>query len=225
MEIFKRLINTISILFFILMMVLAFTEPIEIPRELRFIPILIFALYFGLIALINYIIFGYFTIWHENIGKEEVSKINSLKEEHSFKLAFYTGFHDENIWLHGLLNIVRGLVNVTCIVIFIVIITYLVDLVGITKLSSEWFGYNPDKYAKLEDFIAWINISYTFNFISLYIIGLWFRFYDASSIFSWIDSFEKKIHTPHLKKLKTFRNNFQFDSWFIDEDDWLDEDD
>ena len=225
MEIYKRLSNTITVLFSVLFIFVCFTDFINIPKDLRFIPFILYVSFFGLIIIINYIFLGYFAAWHTDIGKEDISKINALKEEHSFKLSFYTGFHENNIYKHGILNFLRGFIFIACLVLIFSIYFYILDIFGIEKFIIEVFGYNPNKYPSAPEYMLWINFSYSLDFVFLYLTGLCLRFNNATSVFGWIDSYEKKIHTPYIKKFKTFKDNYQYDSWFLDEDDWLDDDD
>ena len=92
MNIYKRLMNLIVIIMVITFFGLIFTDPFELNKFERPLTLPLMFLLLFLVSLINYLICGYFTIWHFLIGMENKEDLKKLIKEQGFKISFYTGF-------------------------------------------------------------------------------------------------------------------------------------
>ena len=231
MNIYKRFMNLIVIIMAIIFIGLIFLEPFELTKFTRPLPMLIAFILFFLVSLINYLICGYFTIWHSLIGMENKEDLKKLIKEQGFKISFYTGFIGETFLQATILNILRGFICIASFIILISLFTFISDFSGLTGFLERQFNYDSNEYLHLADFIELLSFSYYLDAAIFYIIGYIVRYASPISMFHWIDTFEHKIHLPYIDTFRKFENNpFEYD-WkrrykrrYADEYDEYDED-
>ena len=207
MNIYKRLMNLIVIIMAIIFFGLIYTDPFELnkfERALHF-PLMLILLF--LVSLINYLICGYFTIWHFLIGMENKEDLKKLIKEQGFKISFYTGFIGETFLQATILNILRGFICIASFIILISLFLFISDFSGLTGFLERQFNYDSNEYLTLTDHVELLSLNYYFDAVIFYIIGYFTRYYAPSSMFGWIDSYEHKMHLPYIDTFRKFENN------------------
>ena len=212
MNIYKRLMNLIVIIMAIIFFGLIYTDPFELnkfERALHF-PLMLILLF--LVSLINYLICGYFTIWHFLIGMENKEDLKKLIKEQGFKISFYTGFIGETFLQATILNILRGFICIASFIILISLFTFISDFSGLTGFLERQFNYDSNEYLRLTDYIELLSFNYYFDAAIFYIIGYFTRYSSPKSMFGWIDTYEHKMHLPYIDTFRKFENNpFEYD--------------
>ena len=213
MNIYKRLMNLIVIIMAIIFFGVLFLDPFELTKFTRPLPMLIAFILFFLVSLINYLICGYFTIWHSLIGMENKEDLKKLIKEQGFKISFYTGFIGETFLQATILNILRGFICIASFIILISLFTFISDFSGLTGFLERQFNYDSNEYLTLADHVELLSLNYYFDAVIFYIIGYFTRYYAPSSMFGWIDSYEHKMHLPYIDTIRKFENNPFKDYW------------
>lgn len=207
MNIYKRLMNLIVIIMAIIFFVLIFLDPFELTKFYRQLPLLIAFILLFIVSLINYLICGYFTVWHSLIGMENKEDLKKLIKEQGFKISFYTGFIDDIFFQATILNILRGFIFITSFLILISFFILIFDLLGVTGFLERQFNYNSNSYLRPTDYIELLSFNYYFDAAIFYIVGYFTRYFSPQSIFGWVDAYEHKIHLPYGDTFTKFENN------------------
>jgi len=223
MNIYKRLMNLIVIIMVITFFGLIFTDPFELNKFERALPFPLMFILLFLVSLINYLICGYFTIWHSLIGKENKEILKYLIKEQGFKISFYTGFIGDTFFQTTIWNIFRGFIYIASLVIIVGVLYLLGNLIeyftGVNAFLKELFNYKSFEAMTLKDLMIIFNFNYYLDAVFFYIVGFFSRYADPESIYGWIDAYEKKLHLPFKDSFNNFKNSpYEFHWYDWDED-------
>ena len=189
-----------------------FLDPFELTKFSRPLPFVIALILLFLVSLINYLICGYFTVWHSLIGMENKEDLKKLIKEQGFKISFYTGFIGDTFFEATILNILRGFIFIASSIILISLFHFISDFSGLTGFLERQFNYDSNEYFHLTDFIELLSFNYYFDAAIFYIFGYFTRYTSPTSNFNWIDTCEHKIHLSYIDTFRKFENNpFEYD--------------
>jgi hypothetical protein len=205
--------NLIVIIMAIIFIGLLFLNPFEFQKLERLLLLLVISILLFLVSLINYLICGYFIVWHSFIGMENKEDLKKLVKEQGFKISFYTGFIGDTFFQATILNILRGFIFIASFIIIFSFFHFIFNLIGLTGFLERLFNYNHiEKYIAPTDFIGLLSFNYYFDAAIFYIIGYFTRYSSPKSMFGWIDTYENKLHLPYVDTFRKFENNpFEYD--------------
>ena len=231
-QILKRLSNVLTIVVYLILLGLSFLardvlEESSIKGIGFFLVMLAFALSLLIVGILNYIFFGYFTLWHSGIGtNEKLEKQYDLqqKEKQAFLIPFYLGFKND-FFTHIFLNVIRGAYIVGGISIFYFIIGGLFHFFGWTCAFQDE-TCDPDSYFNIFDFFTLINLNYYIDILVLYIIGFLFRFnnepIDAPAT-KFVRKLEYKVHERYEDELSIIGEGSRVSDYQLYEDVYEDD--